>query len=372
MVADRTTSTLARLGVGPERLLTSAIDAPTPDLQFLPLQPPVAIPPVEVHHVDEDAPATDRYREMHTTWPASHTAHAGIVTARRVHVSMPTGMHRWRRRVVEEALLGVDALRNPKYLAAFAHTAVPGQLSLAEGVLLALPWNHNFYHWMVEQLPRLALVDEVHELRDVPLLVPASAPAFVTESLRLCGYDDRALHLDDGVYRVDTMHIPSRLSTASNVSPLALQWLDARFPDAPPAGRRIYVSRADAAIRTVSNEHEVARMLELELGFETVVVSHLSLADQVRLFREAAVIVGAHGAALAHVAFAPRGSALVEIFQDGHFSQCYGLMATMRGMRYGLLVAARRGLSMHVDVNALRRVVGEAVAAVERHRREHG
>jgi capsular polysaccharide biosynthesis protein len=42
-------------------------------------------------------------------------------------------------------------------------------------------------------------------------------------------------------------------------------------------------------------------MLEHELGFETLVMSSLSLDEQVRAFREASVVVGAHGPAVANL-----------------------------------------------------------------------
>jgi capsular polysaccharide biosynthesis protein len=278
---------------------------------------------------------------------------------------MPTGMHRWRNRIFREGLLGNEALHNPKYLAAFLAMMFVGSVELTEGVLLGLPWNHNFYHWLVEMLPRLQLVEEVPALQQVPLLVPASAPAFVPESLRMAGYESRVMPLDDGVYRVNTLHIPTRLAATADVSPDALDWLDAKFPMSDPCGSRIYVSRGDSPIRYVSNELEIRTMLEQDHGFETLVMSSLSLDEQVRAFREASVIVGAHGAAFAHLAFAPRGAAFLELFQDGHFNHCYGHMAAIRGVRYGFLVGERDGLGLRVDRSSLDSMVTRMVRDVE-------
>ena len=302
---------------------------------------------------------------MHAEWGAPRTLAAGVVTAHDVDVSMPTGMHRWRNRIFREGLLGTEALHNPKYLAAFLAMMFVGSVELAEGVLLGLPWNHNFYHWLVEMLPRLQLVEEVPALQQVPLLVPASAPAFVPESLRLAGFDNHVMPLEDGVHRVRTLHIPSRFAPTADVSPDAIDWLDAHFPMSNPTGRRLYVSRGDAPVRHVSNEAEIRTMLEQEHGFETLVMSTLPLEEQVRAFREASVIVGAHGAAFADLAFVPRGAALLELFQDGHFNHCYGRMAAIRGVRYGFLVGERDGLGLRVDRDALQSVVTRMVREVE-------
>jgi capsular polysaccharide biosynthesis protein len=191
--------------------------------------------------------------------------------------------------------------------------------------------------------------------------VPASAPAFVPETLRIAGYESRVTPLDDGVYRVGTLHIPTRLAPTADVSPDAIDWLDARFPGSASRGRRIYVSREDAPVRYVSNEAEIRKMLEQEHGFETLAMSTLPLEDQVRAFREASVIVGAHGAAFAHLAFTPRGAAFLELFQDGHFNHCYGRMAAIRGVRYGFLVGERDGLGLRVDRASLESVVNRMV-----------
>jgi capsular polysaccharide biosynthesis protein len=107
-------------------------------------------------------------------------------------------------------------------------------------------------------------------------------------------------------------------------------------------------------------------VLEQEHGFETVVMSQLPLEQQIRTFREASIIVGAHGAAFAHLAFAPRGAAVLELFQDGHFNNCYGRMAAARGLRYGFLVCDRKGLGLRVDLPALRSVVDRTVLDTER------
>jgi capsular polysaccharide biosynthesis protein len=270
---------------------------------------------------------------------------------------MPTGIHRWRNRVFREGLLGGEALHNPKYLAAFLAMMFVGSAEVAEGVLLGLPWNHNIYHWLVEILPRMQLTEELPALQQVPLLVPASAPAFVPDSLRLAGLEAQVKTLDDGVHRVGTLHLPTRLARTADVSPDALQWLDEKFPMASPAGRRLYISRGDAPIRYVSNERDVRHMLEQDFGFETLVMSTIAFDEQVRAFREADVVVGAHGAAFAHLAFAPRGAAFLEIFRSGHFNPCYGRMCAIRGIDYGFLIGEPDGLGLRVDLASLRSVV---------------
>jgi len=110
-----------------------------------------------------------------------------------------------------------------------------------------------------------------------------------------------------------------------------------------PAGtRRIYISRSGTRLRRTTNEAEVAAVLEAR-GFETVRPETLSHADQVRLFGEAAVVVGTGGAALTNLIFAPRGAVVVETCPpEVQFPYFIGL-ALARGMRYAHVYGGKAG-----------------------------
>ena len=62
------------------------------------------------------------------------------------------------------------------------------------------------------------------------------------------------------------------------------------------------MSRADADRRQVINENEVISLLK-QYGFESFEPGRLSLDDQVRLFANADVIVGPHGAGLTNMIY---------------------------------------------------------------------
>ena len=91
----------------------------------------------------------------------------------------------------------------------------------------------------------------------------------------------------------------------------------------PNAKRRIYLTRADAKIRRLSNEDEIMPILSSK-GFECISAAELSLDDQGRCFAEADLIVAQHGAALANLYFAKAQTKLLEInsapaFRRGHY-----------------------------------------------------
>ena len=71
-----------------------------------------------------------------------------------------------------------------------------------EGILLSMPFYHNFYHWLIEILPGLSSYDRCPSLHHVPLIVPNSAPRFVAETLRLTGYLSKTVFLENGTYKL--------------------------------------------------------------------------------------------------------------------------------------------------------------------------
>jgi glycosyl transferase family 61 len=299
-----------------------------------------------------DGPDERRYAARLAGEGAGQTEPAGIISARDVDVSLPIGMHLWKGKVLEDSILNPEALMNPKYVFDLETIPLRPKEELAEGVLLTLPWSHNFYHWMIDILPRLLLVDRAEDLRNAPLLVPRSAPGFVRESLALTGYLDRTRFLESGVYRVRRLHFLTRLSNGSDVSPHAVDWLDRKFPPSAPGKKRLYVSRSDARIRYVANEKEIERVLA-EFGFETFVPSHHPLAEQIRRFREASVVLGPHGAAFANLAFVAPGSTFVEMFDSSYFSRCFHRLAGIKQLEHGFVLGRPAGLGFIVSPDEL-------------------
>jgi capsular polysaccharide biosynthesis protein len=94
---------------------------------------------------------------------------------------------------------------------------------------------------------------------------------------------------------------------------------------------RIFLSRRDT--RVLENEAEVADWLGAR-GFTKLYPEDFSAADQLRLFRQAEVIVAVHGAGLAPLLYASvsdRPRHLVELLPCGHMTDVYRVMAHQTG-----------------------------------------
>jgi hypothetical protein len=290
-------------------------------------------------------------------YPHDATGPYGLLTLPDVLLHMPSAVHTAGGWLVRESMLSPAVLANPKYWALIQSLDWRHARPLAPGILVALTWNHNFYHWMVEILPRLSMLSRCRP--DLPLYVGESTPRFAAASLELLGLDHRVVWLPDGVYRAESLVVPSRMSLALHPTRAAIDWLRDQLRNRASAagpGRLIYASRRDAAIRFAANEDEVVATLA-RLGFEEVAFSTLGLAEQIKVMSSARAVVGEHGAALSHLAFAHDGGMLVELFEEGHAMPCFYHLANLRRFSYGCMACPREGLGYHVDVARLEGLV---------------
>jgi capsular polysaccharide biosynthesis protein len=219
--------------------------------------------------------------------------------------------------------------------------------------MLTGQWSVNYFHWMLDYLPKLVLLPDRGKL-----IVSAALPAALYETLLAAGIStDQVEPFDGGHLIVDELHIASFPGRTGNPPPWALQWLQETF--APSSGdrrRRIYVSRSDAPARRVVNEDEVIAALEPE-GFEVVVPGELAFVDQMRVFSEAAVVVGPHGAGLTNM-FASRDAQILELFDKRYVNPCFYAIADALGHEYWWLAGNSAGTTdLDVDVEALKGAV---------------
>jgi hypothetical protein len=86
---------------------------------------------------------------------------------------------------------------------------------------------------------------------------------------------------------------------------------------------RIFISRRGT--RGLINEAEVEQTLQ-EYGFTKVYFEDISIPQQWSIARNAKVIVGVHGAALASIMFNRTGIKLIELFNPGYVTELYRRM----------------------------------------------
>lgn len=219
----------------------------------------------------------------------------------------------------------------------------------------------NYYHWMVETVPKIRYLRVFEaEQEPVTLLIPADTPPFIDETLDLLGWpDSRVKRAEHGSYRVSELVVPS----FPDRRPSDFEWLREEMLESAPShipedGNNIYVSRANDVERRVVNEDEVMDVL-LEFDFERYLLEERSLAENARLFADANVIVGPHGAGLTDIIFT-KDCTLVELFGE-KIKQPYEELANTLDINYEPMYCQPQSVDIIVDTAKLKQKISDLV-----------
>ena len=194
----------------------------------------------------------------------------------------------------------------------------------------------NYYHWLMDELPKLRAID--HYPGEVTIGLEPDLPSYVTESLEYLGFTDY-VHIDETPVTADSILAVSnrtpRFVNLSYVDDEYVSWLRERVLDRardPSRTERIYVSRENSAAREVVNRDALLAELR-KLGFESYALEERSFKDNVELFANAEIIVGPHGAGLTDIVFAD-DTAVVELNTLSAPQPSFYLLAQQLGHEY--------------------------------------
>ena len=177
--------------------------------------------------------------------------------------------------------------------------------------------DDNYSHWLFRNMLKLSTLDRAGLLHAYPWLVNSDLKNYQSEYIRLLGQaPERLIKVErQAVIACRRVLVPA-LHISSQAVTQGVQWIRERFAHlltAPAqAARRLFISRRDGTRRSVLNENELFAALA-PLGFESIVPGEMSVAEQIATFSSARSIVGAHGAALTNMIFAPPGATIVEL-----------------------------------------------------------
>jgi len=193
--------------------------------------------------------------------------------------------------------------------------------------------NENWYHFVLDYLPRLLAVLECGLLdagwkvalgRDASDLFPAVLDLLGVPEESVVWLDAaRGHHFARAIYisNMGLRGIPHNFALALLRRYFLPKVIDR---DAPPAGpKRLFISRTDTTWRRFAGEQGLHAPLR-ERGFEIVHPARLSMVEQIRLFRSATLVAGVHGSGLVNTVWSATAPRVIEISphtaRDTHFS----------------------------------------------------
>lgn len=221
---------------------------------------------------------------------------------------------------------------------------IPAQPKSGSFYSISLPYFPNYAHWLMDVLVRVMLAQE-HLPPDVTYIAPKALLPFQSTSLEVLGIS-RARCVEIGwreVWQVERLYMTPMSSYFGIDRPEANRRLRQLFWNtcniqAPRAHRRLLISRRGGNSRRIVNEQQLERELA-PFGFDTVVPETLTLLDQVKLFSEAEFVIGAHGAGLTNLVFAPDGAWLFDILEPSYVQPFFWTLCLAFNHEYRYMLA---------------------------------
>lgn len=221
---------------------------------------------------------------------------------------------------------------------------------------LILAFDHwalsNYYHWMIESLPRLYLAQTLYN--GCTILLPDDVHEYVTTSLELLDITNLQRIGTDEVVRVPRLIMPEIVyyngvenedepplgkdslvpgSTMDEelILPVRRKLLS-RFSPKDPF-RKVYVSRSHSRMRRLVNEEDILPALNA-FGFEIVFFEGMTLIEQIRLMQETVVFAGVHGSNMVNLLFLPSTAKVIELMNEHQLNDAFYLLASTIGIDY--------------------------------------
>jgi len=198
----------------------------------------------------------------------------------------------------------------------------------------------NYAHFFCDVLPCNVLFEEAGLAGRFPSILPPPGPTFASEAFRLLGLEATgSIRWDDTCWEMDGIYFASHFKKFCSWTPESAAWIRGKLcpglDQKPPGQKLFYISRRHGN-RPALNEDAILASLK-PWGITVVESERLSLQEQIELFSEAGLIMGAHGAGIQNALWAPRGCMVLEFISPRYITGAFWTLAESLGHHYGLV-----------------------------------
>jgi capsular polysaccharide biosynthesis protein len=221
-----------------------------------------------------------------------------------------------------------------------------------------------YYHWMLDIIPRLILLQENGFLNSsLKIVINYNGLPFQKESLIKLGVDlNQIINADShwNFHLKASLIVPSFTSPNDSPSAYSINAIRNQFLEKSTQkfrNSRIYIKRSKG--RRILNEDEVLMLLK-KYDFEIIEPELFSISSQAEIFNHASFIIGPHGAGFTNLIFCRENTKIIDIFSQEWVNHCYSIIASVNNLRYGYLLGEKvkqeqtgKGANIKVDISKL-------------------
>lgn len=249
------------------------------------------------------------------------------------HAVVAHDLYDFKRDYTSEELNGRAYIWPSSNRIAWLMTTVP-QGAVSKAACFTDSCASNYAHWMTEVLPRLNLFCSIKKYAEVPLVVDDGLHTNLFDSLKIIAGDMRevimlpkgaCLHVEDLYVTSVTGYVPFERRNRKLeghlhgvFSPKALQALRDRLlqrkSDRSSTARKVVVRR-NSKVRNIVNAKKIEEVL-IRHEFSVIEPELLPLTEQIAIFANADVVIGATGAAMANLIFCKPTCKIIIMISD--------------------------------------------------------
>ena len=208
--------------------------------------------------------------------------------------------------------------------------------------------SSNYWHWTFENLPRLILLKELIDKNSWNV-------ELINHGSDLKKFQREWLHklFGDGV---EIKQIKNNAAIINNVLVIRepfpahhSSWMIKKIKEyggkiakdcKVKLGDKLYIQRGNTKNgRNIINEEEIKSMLSKK-GYQILKMDELSIEQQIRVFNDAQVIIGAHGAALTNMVYCNKNTNIIEIYHPRYMPGQNMALAQLCGLHIKTLIGS--------------------------------
>jgi capsular polysaccharide biosynthesis protein len=219
-------------------------------------------------------------------------------------------------------------------------------LNLAQGA----SGHTNYAHWLFDMLPKIKLYEEKFSLKELSSIYVNKLNSFQKLSFELLNLEKIKI-IDSNKFRhiqsdeiIATQH-PNYyhgyiMEEHQKLPEWIIHWLRESFIQKSKkinSVDKIFIDRSNSKFKhcQIINYEDTIEFLTSS-GFKILKLEELTFVEQISLFNQSKIIIGAHGAGFANLSFCNPGTKIIEIRPANHPNKIYERISFINKLDYDL------------------------------------
>jgi len=204
------------------------------------------------------------------------------------------------------------------------------QINIKEAFLIHASYKEVYYHWIYDILPQLKTIESNSNSK---IIMSPFTYNFQRDSLQLfCNIKN--VYAENYTYNINKLCIPFQTTRLLMPKNFVFDFLTQKMKFTHSVAKnKIYITRDRKFKRSILNERDLIQILQSR-GYLIYSLEDISFSNQVDIFKNASVIISAHGSGLTNIVFCDPGTSILEIYGPGCGERCFARISNHAMLKY--------------------------------------